>query len=71
MPTPIQTLHSYRAQLIPAHISADDVETAAERRLLPEVRVKGPSSTWAGKAAAHLMGLPVHNVQRVEEAAAA
>ena len=68
MHTQIQTLRSYRAQMIPAGMDASDVEAAAVARLLPEVRLKAPTCTFAAKAAHTVMGLPVHGVERIESA---
>ena len=63
----MNTLHNFRAHLIPAGMHASDVEDAADARLLTEVKVKAPNGRFAAKTASALMGLPVHRVERVEE----
>ena len=49
----IKPLRSYRATLIPPGTDASDVETLADKRLLPTIRVKAVTATQA-EAVAHL-----------------
>ena len=66
----IKPLRSYRATLIPPGTDASDVETLADKRLLPTIRVKAPCCQSAERAAHHVTGQPVLRAERVEEIAA-
>ena len=67
----IQRLHSYRAHLVPHHVSAEDVEDLADAGQLPTIRVKAANATQA-EAHAHLAsGKSVLRVERIEERAEA
>ena len=62
----IQRLHSYRAHLVPHHVSAEDVEDLDDAGQLPTIRVKAANATQA-EAHAHLAsGKSVLRVERVE-----
>lgn len=62
----IQTLKSYRAQLIPANADAAALESLADAGLLPTIRVKAANATHA-EAQAHLAsGKGVLRVERIE-----
>ena len=67
---PIKPLGSYRATLIPPGTDASDVETLADKRLLPTIRVKAPCCQSAERAAKHVTGHPVLRAERAEEVAA-
>lgn len=66
----IKPMRSYRATLIPPGTDASDVETLADKRLLPTIRVKAPCCQSAERAAKHVTGQPVLRAERVEEIAA-
>lgn len=61
-----QPHHSYRCQLIPPHLAADEVEQAADARALPELRLRAANAAAAMAAAHHLSGRPVTRTERVE-----
>lgn len=65
----IKPLRSYRATLIPPGTDASDVETLADQKLLPTIRVKAPCCESAERAAKHITGQPVLRAERVEEVA--
>ncbi|WP_295855247.1 hypothetical protein [uncultured Xylophilus sp.] len=68
LPIPhVQTLHSYRATVVPAEVAAEDVEGAAAAGLLRTIRVRAPHASHAVRAARHVTGLPVNHVERVED----
>ena len=67
---PIKPLRSYRATIIPPGTDASDVETLADKRLLPTIRVKAPCCQTAERAAKNVTGHPVLRAERVEEVAA-
>ena len=56
--------------LKPPGTDASDVETLADKRLLPTIRVKAPCCHTAERAAHHVTGQPVLRAERVEEVAA-
>ena len=67
----IQRLHSYRAHLVPHHVSAEYVEDLDDAGQLPTIRVKAANATQA-EAHAHLAsGKSVLRVERIEERAEA
>ena len=66
----IKPMRSYRATLIPPGTDASDVETLADKRLLPTIRVKAACCQSAERAAHHVTGHPVLRAERVEEIAA-
>lgn len=62
----VQTLHSYRAHLLPHHINASDVEDLADAGQLPTIRLKAATAEQA-EAKAHIVsGKQVLRVERVE-----
>ena len=67
----IRPLRSYRAHLIPAGADPAELETLADARQLPTVRVKAACNQSAQRAAHHVTGLPVLRAERIEEETAA
>lgn len=65
----ITPLRSYRCQLIPADLAADEVEQAADARALPELRLRAPRAESAAASAHLVSGRPVARTERVEGAA--
>ena len=69
MPSPIQALASYRVNLIPKQMPAEDVEAANNVGALPWVGVRATSCDDARRRArASLVGV-IHSVDRQEEQA--
>lgn len=58
----------YRATLIPANVSADDVELRASQGTLPFLQFKADNLSQAAIVAQHLSGLAVLCVERIEVA---
>ena len=67
----IQRLHSYRAHLVPHHVSAEDVEDLADANLLPTIRLKAANAAQAEVSAHITTGKNVLRVERIEARAEA
>lgn len=59
---------SYRATLIPADVSAADVELKASQGVLPTLQLRAANSGVAAHLAHLVSGLPVLSVERRDEA---
>lgn len=70
MSNPITPLRSYRATLAPAHVPWEDLEARASQGALPTVQLKAANPARAELAAAHVTGMHVLSVVRVEGGAA-
>lgn len=63
----ITPTHSYLARLVPANMLPEDVQPAADAGLLPTVRLRAPSASYATHSANMVTGLAVFSVERIEE----